>query len=69
MMSFGWRPMLSCYATQEDQLSGNTTSSQQVADAQQTAAVQASSCAATPTWFFTLLAIAAGAGLMNGGRK
>ncbi len=60
MMSFGWRPMLSCYASPEQIAAGITTSTQQQ--------VQAQACK-TATWFYALLSIAAVAGLAHGGSK
>lgn len=84
MMSFGWRPMLSCYASQ-----GKVTTSTQQAVEQANAAVstgtatadqqslvqaasagnvQIASTCPSPTWFYTLLAIGAAAGLMRGRR-
>lgn len=84
-MSFGWRPMLSCYAGPGK----TTTSTQQAVDQAsvavstgtatpaQTSLVQAASqggvqivsCPPSPTWFYALLAIGAAAGLMRGGRR
>lgn len=78
-MSFGWRPMLSCYASQNKV----TTSTQQaveqasaaVSNGQATPAqaslVQAASngnvviACPSPSWFYAGLAIAAAAGLFS----
>ena len=76
MMSFGWRPMLSCYASNPKTATGQNTASQQAID-QATNAVAAGvatpdqqaiasvSCP-SPTWFYTLLVIGVAAGLMKG---
>jgi len=64
MMSFGWRPMMSCYASMEAQQAGLTTSTQQALEQ------QGASCPSSPTWWYAALAIAAAAGLARGsGRK
>lgn len=68
MMSFGWRPMMSCYASQDRADSGQTTSAQ-MAVQQSAAAVAAAPCAQSPTWFYALLGVAAFAGIANGSRK
>ena len=62
MMSFGWRPMMSCYVGNDK--AGQATSTQQAVEAATAAAVCPS-----PTWFYTLLAIAAGLGIMKGGKR
>lgn len=68
MMSFGWRPMMSCYASQARLDSGQITSAQ--AAAENTAvAVAATPCAQSPTWFYALLGIAAFAGIAHGKKK
>lgn len=80
MMSFGWRPMLSCYArqgtiptsTQQQVESAQAAVSTGTATPDQTSLAQAASagnvaitaCPATPGWFYAGLAIAAGLGLM-----
>lgn len=88
MMSFGWRPMLSCYGSQQKQMTGQTTSTQQAVDqavsavstgqatpnqaalvqAASTGNIQIASTCPTPTWFYGLLAIAAGAAIFKGRR-
>ncbi len=68
MMSFGWRPMMSCYASQ-DRLDAGQTTSAQAAAAETQAAVAATPCAQSPTWFYALLGVAAFAGIANGRKK
>lgn len=79
MMSFGWRPMLSCYASQSKAFSGQTSSTQQavemavnasaagVASPSQTA-IAAAACP-SPGWFYAGLAIAAFLGITRGKRR
>jgi hypothetical protein len=55
MMSFGWRPQMSCYASQNQVNQGLTTTQQQA------------SCP-TPTWFYLGLALAAFLGISKGGK-
>ena len=58
MMSFGWRPMLSCYASQAAQQAGATTGAGQAAE---------QTCP-TANWFYVLLAAAAITGLAKGSK-
>ena len=85
MMSFGWRPMLSCYAshgkvptsTQQQIETAQAAVSTGTASPAQTSLAQAASagnvaiaaCPSTPGWFYAGLAIAAGLGLMRGKRR
>ena len=84
MMSFGWRPMLSCYASQskmptstQQQVEqaqsavsqGTATQDQQsLAQAASAGNIQISACPTAPSWFYAGLAIAAALGLMKGRR-
>ncbi len=73
MMSFGWRPMLSCYAADAKAAQGATSSSQQ--EVEQAANAVAAGVATpmqqaiaqgvcpTPTWFYVGMAAAAFFGL------
>jgi len=56
--------MQSCYASQQKAANGQSSSTQQATEN----AVAAAVCP-SPTWFYSLLAIAAAAGIMKGGRK
>lgn len=60
MMSFGWRPMMSCYAADDQAVVAA------VAPAEKTAAP---ACSQSPTWFYAALAIAAAAGIAHKGGK
>jgi hypothetical protein len=79
MMSFGWRPMLSCYASQAKAFSGQTSSTQQAVEAavnataagvatpDQSAIAQA--VCPSPSWFYAGLAIATFLGLTARGKR